>query len=261
MAIYILPPLETAQSPSHEQLEYLEVFGLYGDGLDGPQLSDPKAVEFMQQAVDAGFVRLIGSSLVGLECPEGVQRVIHESPDRFRGLLVTGENAYIDPGLWLSGTFVENAVLTGSYWLRGGYASGGRQPVESVKTPEQDELLPPLEIKFGRHTLEMNPDTHVVRVNGKELVLSLHEFTILYALSERRGKTMSKEELMKILDRRSKMRTDSREPENTRAYMRNLRVKLGTVDEGFKDLVRTNRGAGFFLSPDAIVHPLDQHET
>ena len=85
--------------------------------------------------------------------------------------------------------------------------------------------------------LEVSPSRHLVRVDGKEIALTLKEFELLRLLLENKGIVLSRD---KILD---KVWGDTmgRESRTVDVHIRTLRQKLGQVG----GLIETVRGIGY----------------
>ena len=85
--------------------------------------------------------------------------------------------------------------------------------------------------------LEVSPSRHLVRVDGKEIALTLKEFELLRLLLENKGIVLSRD---KILD---KVWGDTmgRESRTVDVHIRTLRQKLGHVG----GLIETVRGIGY----------------
>ena len=85
--------------------------------------------------------------------------------------------------------------------------------------------------------LEIDDDSHIVRLNGSEIVLSPKEYATLYLLVEKRGRVISREELLNKIwgyEYFGGLRTVD-------THINRLRIKLG--DKG--NSVTTIRGFGY----------------
>lgn len=85
--------------------------------------------------------------------------------------------------------------------------------------------------------LELNHDTHRVRVDGKEIILTYKEFELLEYLLENRGIVLTRD---KILDRIWGYSADV-ETRTLDVHIRSLRQKLGSSG----DMIETVRGVGY----------------
>jgi DNA-binding response OmpR family regulator len=85
--------------------------------------------------------------------------------------------------------------------------------------------------------ITLNPVTHAVERDGKPVVVSAHEFSVLEALMQRPGSVLSRAQL----EDRLYGWGDSVESNAVEVYVHGLRRKLGT------DVIRTLRGVGYFV--------------
>ena len=93
--------------------------------------------------------------------------------------------------------------------------------------------------------LEIRPDDYVARVNGRTLVLSLRELHLLYALAEREGRVVTREELYETVWG-GELRADDRIVD---VYVAKLRRKLHSAlpDRAY---IHTHFGLGYRLHPE-----------
>jgi two-component system alkaline phosphatase synthesis response regulator PhoP len=91
--------------------------------------------------------------------------------------------------------------------------------------------------------LYVDPDRHVVKVDGHEVTLTLKEFELLCVLLEKRGAVMTRDAL---LERIWGYAFDG-ESRTVDVHIRTLRQKLGTAGE----YIETVRGVGYRIGGDA----------
>lgn len=87
-------------------------------------------------------------------------------------------------------------------------------------------------IRIGAISIE--PDSNMVRVDGKEIDLTLSEYTILYTLAMEVGKTVTRKTLIEAIG------GGSNEARSLDVHMTNLRKKLGVQKQ-----IVTVRGVGY----------------
>ena len=91
--------------------------------------------------------------------------------------------------------------------------------------------------------LYVDPDRHVVKVDGHEVTLTLKEFELLCVLLEKRGAVMTRDALLE----RIWGYTFDGESRTVDVHIRTLRQKLGTAGE----YIETVRGVGYRIGGDA----------
>lgn len=93
--------------------------------------------------------------------------------------------------------------------------------------------------------LEVMPDEHLARADGRALMLSIRELRLLTELARRADRIMSREELYRLVWGRE-MRAGDRSVD---VYVRKLRVKLDAAlpDWGF---IHTHFGFGYRLAAE-----------
>jgi DNA-binding response OmpR family regulator len=96
-------------------------------------------------------------------------------------------------------------------------------------------------LQFGR--LEIDPSARVVRVDGKERVLTAYQFDLLLALAERAGRVLSREQLI-----------DAVKGEALEPFDRSIDVHIGRLRAAIEDdpkqphRIITIRGAGYVFA-------------
>ena len=93
--------------------------------------------------------------------------------------------------------------------------------------------------------LQILPEEHLARVNGRALVLSIREMRLLTELGRRADRIMPREELFRLVWGRE-MRAGDRSVD---VYVRKLRVKLEDALPGWK-FIHTHFGFGYRLSAE-----------
>jgi DNA-binding response OmpR family regulator len=96
-------------------------------------------------------------------------------------------------------------------------------------------------LRFGR--LEIDKDARVARVDGREVTLTGHQFTLLIALAEHAGRVMSRDALM-----------DLAKGETLEAFDRSIDVHISRIRAAIEDdpkkprRILTVRGAGYVFA-------------
>jgi DNA-binding response OmpR family regulator len=93
--------------------------------------------------------------------------------------------------------------------------------------------------------LEILPDEHLARVNGRPLMLSIRELRLLTELARRADRIMARDELFRLVWGRE-MRPGDRSVD---VYVRKLRVKLEEVMPAWR-FIHTHFGFGYRLSAE-----------
>lgn len=93
--------------------------------------------------------------------------------------------------------------------------------------------------------LEILPEEHLARADGRTLMLSIRELRLLTELARRSGRIMAREELFRLVWGRE-MRQGDRSVD---VYVRKLRVKLEHVLPGWR-FIHTHFGFGYRLSAE-----------
>jgi DNA-binding response OmpR family regulator len=93
--------------------------------------------------------------------------------------------------------------------------------------------------------LEILPEEHLARANGRALVLSIRELRLLTELGRRADRIMPREELFRLVWGRE-MRPGDRSVD---VYVRKLRVKLEEALPGWR-FIHTHFGFGYRLSAE-----------
>src|SRR5881227_2012278 len=91
--------------------------------------------------------------------------------------------------------------------------------------------------------LEILPDEHLARADGRALMLSIRELRLLTELARRADRVMSREELFRLVWGRE-LRPGERSVD---VYVRKLRVKLGEALPGWR-FIHTHFGFGYRLA-------------
>jgi DNA-binding response OmpR family regulator len=94
--------------------------------------------------------------------------------------------------------------------------------------------------------LEILPEEHLARVNGRALVLSIRELRLLTELGRRADRIMPREELFRLVWGRE-MRAGDRSVD---VYVRKLRVKLEEALPGWR-FIHTHFGFGYRLAAES----------
>ena len=93
--------------------------------------------------------------------------------------------------------------------------------------------------------LQILPEEHLARANGRALVLSIRELRLLTELGRRADRIMPREELFRLVWGRE-MRAGDRSVD---VYVRKLRVKLEEALPGWR-FIHTHFGFGYRLSAE-----------
>lgn len=93
--------------------------------------------------------------------------------------------------------------------------------------------------------LQIFPEEHLVRVNGRALMLSIRELRLLTELARRADRIMSREELFRLVWGRE-MRPGDRSVD---VYVRKLRVKLEVPLPRWR-FIHTHFGFGYRLAAE-----------
>jgi DNA-binding response OmpR family regulator len=93
--------------------------------------------------------------------------------------------------------------------------------------------------------LQILPEEHLARANGRALVLSIRELRLLTELARRADRIMPREELFRLVWGRE-MRVGDRSVD---VYVRKLRVKLDGALPGWR-CIHTHFGFGYRLAPE-----------
>lgn len=96
-------------------------------------------------------------------------------------------------------------------------------------------------VHVGR--LHLDPGTRSVRVDGREVALTGHEFALLEALARRAGRILSREQLIELAGGSAEASFDR----SVDVHVSRLRQKLGD-DPRRPRLIKTIRGAGYLLA-------------
>jgi DNA-binding response OmpR family regulator len=93
--------------------------------------------------------------------------------------------------------------------------------------------------------LEILPEEHLARANGRALMLSIRELRLLTELARRADRIMAREELFRLVWGRD-MRPGDRSVD---VYVRKLRVKLHEALPGWR-FIHTHFGFGYRLAAE-----------
>jgi DNA-binding response OmpR family regulator len=93
--------------------------------------------------------------------------------------------------------------------------------------------------------LEILPEEHLVRADGRALMLSIRELRLLTELGRRADRIMSREELYRLVWGREMRRGDRA----VDVYVRKLRVKLEAALPGWR-FIHTHFGFGYRFAPE-----------
>jgi DNA-binding response OmpR family regulator len=96
--------------------------------------------------------------------------------------------------------------------------------------------------------LQIFPDEHMARANGRVLVLSIRELRLLTELGRRADRIMPREELFRLVWGRE-MRLGDRSVD---VYVRKLRVKLEEALPGWR-FIHTHFGFGYRLAAESDI--------
>jgi DNA-binding response OmpR family regulator len=94
--------------------------------------------------------------------------------------------------------------------------------------------------------LQIIPDEHLARAEGRALMLSIRELRLLTELARRADRIVSREELFRLVWGRE-MRVRDRSVD---VYVRKLRVKLEAALPGWS-FIHTHFGLGYRLAADS----------
>jgi DNA-binding response OmpR family regulator len=95
--------------------------------------------------------------------------------------------------------------------------------------------------------LQIFPDEHLARADGRVLVLSIRELRLLTELGRRADRIMPREELFRLVWGRE-MRAGDRSVD---VYVRKLRVKLERALPGWR-YIHTHFGLGYRLAAELV---------
>jgi DNA-binding response OmpR family regulator len=104
--------------------------------------------------------------------------------------------------------------------------------------------------------LEILPDEHLARANGRPLMLSIRELRLLTELARRADRIMSREELFGLVWGREMRRGDR----SVDVYVRKLRVKLEDALPSWR-FIHTHFGFGYRLAAELQPHANDRFTT
>jgi DNA-binding response OmpR family regulator len=104
--------------------------------------------------------------------------------------------------------------------------------------------------------LEILPEEHLARAQGRALMLSIRELRLLTELARRADRIMAREELFSLVWGRE-MRAGDRSVD---VYVRKLRVKLQEAMPGWR-FIHTHFGFGYRLSPEGPRYANNQFTT
>jgi DNA-binding response OmpR family regulator len=104
--------------------------------------------------------------------------------------------------------------------------------------------------------LQILPEEHLARANGRALVLSIRELRLLTELGRRADRIMPREELFRLVWGRE-MRAGDRSVD---VYVRKLRVKLEEALPGWR-FIHTHFGFGYRLSAERAQNANDRFTT
>jgi DNA-binding response OmpR family regulator len=104
--------------------------------------------------------------------------------------------------------------------------------------------------------LEIVPDEHLARAEGRALMLSIRELRLLTELARRADRIMAREELFRLVWGRE-MRPGDRSVD---VYVRKLRVKLQEALPGWR-FIHTHFGFGYRLAAEHKQHANDRFTT
>jgi DNA-binding response OmpR family regulator len=101
--------------------------------------------------------------------------------------------------------------------------------------------------------LQILPEEHLARANGRVLVLSIRELRLLTELGRRADRIMAREELFRLVWGRE-MRAGDRSVD---VYVRKLRVKLEEALPGWR-FIHTHFGFGYRLAAEPAQNANDR---
>jgi DNA-binding response OmpR family regulator len=96
-------------------------------------------------------------------------------------------------------------------------------------------------LRFGR--LEVDADARVARIDGIERPMTAHQFNLLFAMAERAGRVLSREQLMETV-----------KGESLEAFDRSIDVHVARLRAAIEDdpksprRILTVRGAGYVFA-------------
>lgn len=93
--------------------------------------------------------------------------------------------------------------------------------------------------------LEISPEEHLARAEGRPLMLSLRELRLLTELARRNDRITAREDLFRLVWGREMRRGDR----SVDVYVRKLRVKLGRAVPGWS-FIHTHFGFGYRLAAE-----------
>ena len=97
--------------------------------------------------------------------------------------------------------------------------------------------------------LQIVPEEHLARADGRPLMLSIRELRLLTELARRADRIVAREELFRLVWGRE-MRPRDRSVD---VYIRKLRVKLEAALPGWR-FIHTHFGFGYRLAAESIQH-------
>jgi DNA-binding response OmpR family regulator len=103
--------------------------------------------------------------------------------------------------------------------------------------------------------LEILPDEHLARAQGRALLLSIRELRLLTELARREDRIMAREELFGLVWGRDMRRGDR----SVDVYVRKLRVKLVQALPDWR-FIHTHFGFGYRLSAEYTQHANDRSQ-
>ncbi len=104
--------------------------------------------------------------------------------------------------------------------------------------------------------LEILPDEHLARAEGRTLMLSIRELRMLTELARRADRIMARDELFSLVWGRDMRRGDR----SVDVYVRKLRVKLEDALPSWR-FIHTHFGFGYRLAAERKQHHNDQFTT
>ena len=110
-----------------------------------------------------------------------------------------------------------------------------------LRRPRAAELAASNILRFGQ--LEIDADARALRVHGREVAVTAHQFNLLLAMAQRPGRVLSREQLMTTV-----------KGESLEAYDRSIDVHIGRLRAAIEDdpkrprRIITVRGAGYVFA-------------
>ncbi len=104
-------------------------------------------------------------------------------------------------------------------------------------------LLGPKNRPLSAGNLILDPGGRIAKLDGRPLPLTAYEFALLYALVERRGRVLSREQLMALAEKNPEEAFDRA----VDVHISHLRQKLGD-DSRRPTRIKTVRGVGYLFS-------------